>query len=282
MPAACRAASAAHMRRGVERQPRLSSHPCHARRRAPCAPVGALAVLPQPARRGAMHPGHCVGRQPACLSTEQERMLRTLAQHQLASNQALSPLHSRPRAPAAALLNAQAQEPPLVVAALCSAACEQRSARQTRGTPGRLWDGGPPSECEPHRRPCLPQPRASGAKRQRRACFSVTVLPSYLEHLECGHQPHAQDRGAEKRTQLAGRSASGCGQESPSPGGARSQGHNTGLRGLAPRTRFPLNCRTLPLLGAKEYSPRVGSALWVAPSCGTPPLLGASGHGHDT
>ena len=29
--------------------------------------------------------GHCVGRQPACLSTEQERMLRTLAQHQLAS-----------------------------------------------------------------------------------------------------------------------------------------------------------------------------------------------------
>ena len=174
MPAACRAASAAHMRRGVERQPRLSSHPCHARRRAPCAPVGALAVLHQPARRGAMHPGHCVGRQPACLSTEQERMLRTLAQHQLASNQALSPLHSRPRAPAAALLNAQAQEPPLVVAALCSAACEQRSARQTRGTPGRLWDGGPPSECEPHRRPCLPQPRASGAKRQRRACFSVT------------------------------------------------------------------------------------------------------------
>ena len=176
MPAACRAASAAHMRRGVERQPRLSSHPCHARRRAPCAPVGALAVLHQPARRGAMHPGHCVGRQPACLSTEQERMLRTLAQHQLASNQALSPLHSRPRAPAAALLNAQAQEPPLVVAALCSAACEQRSARQTRGTPGRLWDGGPPSECEPHRRPCLPQPRASGAKRQRRACFSVTVF----------------------------------------------------------------------------------------------------------
>ena len=120
--------------------------------------------------------GHCVGRQPACLSTEQERMLRTLAQHQLASNQALSPLHSRPRAPAAALLNAQAQEPPLVVAALCSAACEQRSARQTRGTPGRLWDGGPPSECEPHRRPCLLPPRASGAKRQRRACFSVTEL----------------------------------------------------------------------------------------------------------
>ena len=101
MPAACRAASAAHMRRGVERQPRLSSHPCHARRRAPCAPVGALAVLHQPARRGAMHPGHCVGRQPACLRTERGSMLRTVAQHQLASHQALSPLHSRPRAPAA-------------------------------------------------------------------------------------------------------------------------------------------------------------------------------------
>ena len=27
-------------------------------------------------------------------------------------------------------------------------------------------------------------------------------------------------------------------------GGARSQGHNTGLRGLAPCTGFPLNCRT--------------------------------------
>ena len=169
MPAACRAASAAPMRRGVDRQPRLSSHPCHARRRARRAPVGAPAAPHQPARRGAMHPGHCVGRQPACLSTEQEGMLRTLAQHQLAPSQALSPLHSRPRAPAAALLNAQAQEPPLVVAALCSAACEQRSARPTTGTPERLWDGGPPSECEPHRRPCLLPPRASGAKRQLRA-----------------------------------------------------------------------------------------------------------------
>ena len=177
MPAACRAASAAPMRRGVDRQPRLSSHPCHARRRARRAPVGALAVLHQPARRGAMHPGHCVGRQPACLSTEQEGMLRTLAQHQLAPNQALSPLHSRPRAPAAALPNAQAQEPPLVVAALCSAACEQRSARPTTGTPERLWDGGPPSECEPHRRPCLLPPRASGAKRQLRAWPKAPKVP---------------------------------------------------------------------------------------------------------
>ena len=146
MPAACRAASAAHMRRGVERQPRLSSHPCHARRRAPCAPVGALAVLHQPARRGAMHPGHCVGRQPACLSTEQERMLRTLAQHQLASNQALSPLHSRPRAPAAALLNAQAQEPPLVVAALCSQCSVRAAQRQADPWHARAAVGRRPAE----------------------------------------------------------------------------------------------------------------------------------------
>ena len=31
-----------------------------------------------------------------------------------------------------------------------------------------------PSECELHRRPCLPQPRASSSKRQHRACFSET------------------------------------------------------------------------------------------------------------
>ena len=53
--------------------------------------------------------------------------------------------------------------------------------------------------------------------------------------------------------------ASGYGLESPSPGGARSQGKglkvNTGLRGLAPRTGFPLNCRTPPLLGANERLP---------------------------
>ena len=51
---------------------------------------------------------------------------------------------------------------------------------------------------------------------------------------------------------------SGCGQESPSPGGARSQGKgrkvNTGLRGLVPCTGFPLNCRTPPLLGANGHT----------------------------
>ena len=52
--------------------------------------------------------------------------------------------------------------------------------------------------------------------------------------------------------------ASGYGQESPSPGGARSQGKglkvNTGLRGLVPCTGFPLNCRTPPLLGANGHT----------------------------
>ena len=43
------------------------------------------------------------------------------------------------------------------------------------------------------------------------------------------------------------------GQESPSPGGARSQGKGRNLRGLAPRTGSPLNCRTPPLLGANEH-----------------------------
>ena len=32
----------------------------------------------------------------------------------------------------------------------------------------------------------------------------------HLEHLECSHQPHTQGRGAKKRTQRAGRLASGC------------------------------------------------------------------------
>ena len=52
--------------------------------------------------------------------------------------------------------------------------------------------------------------------------------------------------------------ASGYGLESPSPGGARSQGKgrkvNTGLRGLVPCTGFPLNCRTPPLLGANGHT----------------------------
>ena len=53
MPAACRAASAAPMRRGVDRQPRLSRLPCHARRPACRAPLAvACSTVPlQPRQR---------------------------------------------------------------------------------------------------------------------------------------------------------------------------------------------------------------------------------------
>ena len=60
-------------------------------------------------------------------------MLRTLKQHEVTTNQALTPPHGRPRAPAAALRNAQAQEATLLLAALCSAASEQRRTRRTHG-----------------------------------------------------------------------------------------------------------------------------------------------------
>ena len=69
-----------------------------------------------------------------------------------------------------------------------------------------------------------------------------------------------------------------AGKKALALGGARSQGKgrkvNTGLRGLAPRTGCPLNCRTRPLLGAnrhtviREYSPRVSSALRASLSGG--------------
>ena len=52
--------------------------------------------------------------------------------------------------------------------------------------------------------------------------------------------------GPDDRDRVAGKRALAL-------GGARSQGHNTGLRGLAPRTGFPLNCRTRPLLGASGH-----------------------------
>ena len=185
------------MRRGVDRQPRLSRLPCHARRRAPCAPVGALAALHQPARRGTMHPWHCAGRQPACLRTEQGSMLRTLAQRQLASKQALSPLHSRPRAPAAALLNTEAQEPPLVVAALCSAACEQRSARQTPGTPGRLCVRRRPAE----RMRATSAAMSPAAASERRKEDSGLFVRSYPHLHRCEWLPQF-DYG-EDRTSLA-------------------------------------------------------------------------------
>ena len=48
-------------------------------------------------------------------------------------------------------------------------------------------------------------------------------------------------------------------------GGARSQGHNTGLRGLAPCTGFPLNCRTPPL-----YSELKNTLRGIVPRSGFP------------
>ena len=60
-------------------------------------------------------------------------------------------------------------------------------------------------------------------------------------------------------------------------GGARSQGHNTGLRGLALRSGFPLAAER-PLyseLGLRGLVPCTGFPL----NCRTHPLLGASGHG---
>ena len=93
----------------------------------------------------------------------------------------------------------------------------------------------------------------------------IRSASGHLEHLECSQQPHAQDRGAKKRAQLAGRLGSGYGLESPSPGGARSQGHNTGLRGLAPCTGFPLNCRTPPL-----YSELKNTLRGIVPRSGFP------------
>ena len=79
-----------------------------------------------------------------------------------------------------------------------------------------------PRKMAPPRSRRRDQPRASGERRS--AATMRRDVPADLEHLECGHQPHAQDRGAEKRLQLAGRSASGCGQESPSPGGCAVAG----------------------------------------------------------
>ena len=46
-------------------------------------------------------------------------------------------------------------------------------------------------------------------------------------------QPHAQGRGAKKRTQRAGRLDRATRSNFKPYGGARSQGHDTGLRGLA-------------------------------------------------
>ena len=91
-------------------------------------------------------------------------MLRTLMQHEVTTNQALTPLHGRPRAPAAALRHAQAQEATLLLAALCSAASEQRRTRRTHGVLSQPRGGGRPGEREPRESPCPAHRRASGTK----------------------------------------------------------------------------------------------------------------------
>ena len=72
--------------------------------------------------------------------------------------------HGRPQAPAAALRNAQAQEVTLLLAALCSAASEQRRTRRTHGVLSQPRGGGRPSEREPRGRPCPAHRRESGTK----------------------------------------------------------------------------------------------------------------------
>ena len=124
-------------------------------------------------------------------------MLRTLMQHEVTTNQALTPLHGRPRAPAAALRHAQAQEATLLLAALCSAASEQRRTRRTHGVLSQPRGGGRPSEREPRGRPCPAHRRASGTKecKSRMRVRNVTsddLCEEHLEHLECSYQPHIQ------------------------------------------------------------------------------------------
>ena len=108
-------------------------------------------------------------------------MLRTLMQHEVTTNQALTPPHGRPRAPAAALRNVQAQEATLLLAALCSAASEQRRSRRTHGVLSQPRGGGRPSEREPRGRPCPAHRRASGTKE----CKSRMLLRNGLAGSLC-------------------------------------------------------------------------------------------------
>ena len=79
-------------------------------------------------------------------------------------------------------------------------------------------------------------------------------------------QPHAQGRGAKKRTQRAGRLDRATRSNFKPYGGARSQGHDTGLRGLAGCTP---SAPTSPLR-ASSYRPvalPVPRNLCVARAC---------------
>ena len=138
MPAACRAASVAPMRRGVDRQPRRSSLPCHARRRAPRAPVGALdtgSTAPaSTAWSNVLRPLYWA---PA--SMPQHRAREHAAHPDAASarlqSDSLTAARSTSTCSCAAQRSSSGASPHCP--ALRSAACEQRSARPTPGTPGR-------------------------------------------------------------------------------------------------------------------------------------------------
>ena len=61
----------------------------------------------------------------------------------------------------------------------------------------------PPSPPAPPGEP--PRPPLPADRHESLFTSSVSDAPcSYLEHLECSHQPHIQGRGAKKRTQRAG------------------------------------------------------------------------------
>ena len=202
--------------------------PGQARRRACCVPLAvACGAAPlQPRKRRAQHQ-HAAHQAAECCTGVQ----RTLRRCGVAS-----PPCPRSRRAAARPSTSCRRCALLKGSTGCSRSLRSFVQRSARATPHKADPqsgqeavcGRPGSAYSPPPRPCPPPGRA----RSGDTTISGIVCPrrKHLEHLECGHQPHAQDRGAEKRTQLAGRSASGYGLESPSPGGARSQGHNTSPR----------------------------------------------------
>ena len=160
-------------------------------------------------------------------------MLRTLMQHEVTTNQALTPPHGRPRAPAAALRHAQAQEATLLLAALCSATSGQRCTRRTRG----------PTACSASREAEAGRVSASRAgghaprtrervarKSASRACFCVTERSRFSFFV-----PNQRD--------LGGASAP-LGGASCAPGAARRRGPlaDGPSRGAQPVGVAPTRC----------------------------------------
>ena len=92
-----------------------------------------------------------------------------------------------------------------------------------------------------------------------------------------GASPNHQPTTTQDFWKRADAGSGGRTESSGHNGGSPMQGHNTGLRGLVLRSGFPPaaefspravgppSCGTPPLLGAKEYSPRVSSVYQVSP-----------------